>query len=69
MRYLKPVCDSKILEIQVDNQKQTEKRYNTGRSESTSQKLVRPPEKMDKNRIEKIGCPKAAQGTKKPKTT
>jgi len=45
MRYLKPVCDLTTLESQKDTQKQTEKRHSTGRSESTSQKLVRPSEK------------------------
>jgi len=45
MRYLKPVCDLTTLESQKDTQKQIEKRHSTGRSESTSQKLVRPSEK------------------------
>jgi hypothetical protein len=44
MTHLKPVCDL-TLESHMDTQKQTEKRNNTGSSESTSQKLVRPPEK------------------------
>jgi hypothetical protein len=45
MRYLKPVCDLTILDSQMDTQKQTEKRNSTGRSESTTQNLVRPPAK------------------------
>lgn len=45
MRYLKPVCDLTILDSQMDNQKQTEKRHRPGRSESRSQKLVTLSEK------------------------
>ena len=69
MRLLKPVYDLTILDSQMDTQKRTEKRNSTGRYESTSQKLVRPPAKNGQEYKRKIGCPKAAQGTTRPKTT
>jgi hypothetical protein len=60
MRFLKPVCDLTTLGGQMDTQTQTQtqtqtgKRQSTGRSESTSQKLVRSYEKNVQIKIEKL---------------